>query len=477
MLEQPTNSDYVEKIDGVAISDLLRKYSSPLFVISENRLRDNIRQLKSAFESRYQPVIHAWSYKTNYLNAVCATLHQEGSWAEVVSVFEYEKACALGVPGSRILFNGPHKKRPILERCVKEGARIHIDNLEDLYLLETIARELDKVTSVTVRLNFETGYSDSWSRFGFNLESGAALDAAIRIGNSSHLKLRGLHSHIGTFILDPRAYQVQIEKMCEFMELIERQTHALIDSLDIGGGFASSNVQQTARLQTERIVPTISQYADAICDTLLKMTAQRQAEGKPRLTLILESGRAVIDDAEVLISSVVAGKRLPDGRASYAMDAGGNLLFTGFWYNHRIKPTRPLQGLTEETVLYGPLCMNIDIVRQSISMPPLSVGDSLVISPVGAYNNTQWMQFIEYRPNIVMVHDNNEFSLVRRAENLADINGFESLPEHLNAHDYPHLTSRRINRPPDFNPNRIMANFLQSLPDSFRTGNTIRFTT
>ncbi len=47
----------------------------------------------------------------------------------------------------------------------------------------------------------------------------------------------------------------------------------------------------------------------------------------------------------------------------------------------------------------------------------------------------------------------------------------------IKAHDYPHLTSRRINRPPDFNPNRIMANFLQSLPDSFRTGNTIRFTT
>lgn len=425
-------SDYVEKIDGAAVSDLLREYGSPLFVISEKRLRDNIREIKQAFESRYQPVIHAWSYKTNYLNAVCATLHQEGSWAEVVSAFEYEKARALGVPGSRILFNGPHKKRAILERCIKEGARIHIDNLDELCLLDTLARDLDKTTSVTLRLNFETGYTESWSRFGFNLESGAALDAALRIGNSSHLKLRGLHSHIGTFILDPRAYQVQVEKMCEFMQLIEHQTHALIESLDIGGGFASSNVQQSADLPTEQIVPTINQYADAICAALLKMTAQREAQGKPRLTLILESGRAVVDDSEVLISSVVAGKRLPDGRASYVMDAGVNLLFTGFWYNHRVKPTRPLQGAAEETVIYGPLCMNIDIVRHNISMPPLSVGDSLVISPVGAYNNTQWMQFIEYRPSIVMVHDNAQVSVVRRAENLNDMNGFESLPEHLN---------------------------------------------
>jgi diaminopimelate decarboxylase len=123
---------------------------------------------------------------------------------------------------------------------------------------------------------------------------------------------------------------------------------------------------------------------------------------------------------------------LPDGRASYVMDAGVNLLFTAFWYNHRVKPTRPLQGIPEETVLYGPLCMNIDIIRQSISLPPLSVDDRLVISPVGAYNNTQWMQFIEYRPAVVMVHENAQVSVIRKAENLNDINGFESLPAHLN---------------------------------------------
>jgi len=225
---------------------------------------------------------------------------------------------------------------------------------------------------------------------------------------------------------------VEVEKLCDFMELIEQQAHALIDSLDIGGGFASQNAVQGLYLPTEQVVPTMSQYADAICSTLITKTAQREAQGKPRLTLILESGRAVVDDAEVLISSVVGSKRLPDGRASYIMDAGVNLLFTAFWYNHKVKPTRSLQGIAEETVLYGPLCMNIDIVRQSISLPPLSVGDSLVISPVGAYNNTQWLQFIEYRPAIVMVHENGEVSVIRRAENLADINSFESLPDHLN---------------------------------------------
>jgi diaminopimelate decarboxylase len=211
------------------------------------------------------------------------------------------------------------------------------------------------------------------------------------------------------------------------MELIEQQSHALIDSLDIGGGFASQMY-----LASEQTIPTITQYADAICETLLKMTKNRQAQGKPDVTLILESGRAVVDDSEMLISSVVAGKRLSDGRASYVMDAGVNLLPIAFSYTHNVKPTRLLQGEAEDCVLYGPLCMNTDIVRQNIRLPPLSVKDSLVISPVGAYNNTQWMQFIEYRPNIVMVHDNAQVSIVRRSENLDDINRFESLPKHLN---------------------------------------------
>lgn len=425
--------DYIEKIDGVAITDLVRDYGSPLFVISEKRLRDNICRLKNEFETRYQPVIHAWSYKTNYLNAVCATLHQEGSWAEVVSDFEYEKARALGVPAACILFNGPYKSRAILERCLQEGARIHIDNFNELTLLETIAIELNTVTTVTLRLNFETCYTNVWTRFGFNLESGEALKAALQISKSSHLKLCGLHAHIGTFILEPRAYQVQIEKMCEFMTLIEQQSAIVIDSLDIGGGFASENVMQSLYCFTkgEQIIPTISQYADIICSTLTQITAQREALGKPRLTLILESGRAMIDDAEVLVSTVVAKKRLPDGRASYTMDAGVNFLFTGLFFNHGLKPIRLLTGIAEETILYGALCMNIDVIRESIQLPPLLIGDKLVISPVGAYNNTQWMQFIQYRPNIVMIHENAQVSVVRRAENLADINHFEYLPNHL----------------------------------------------
>ena len=426
------NQTMVYEIDGVPIERLLRDYGSPLFVISERRLRENMRALRRAFITRYPRVRFGWSYKTNYLNAVCNTLHQEGSWAEVVSEFEYAKARALGVPGKAIIFNGPHKTRKALERAVAEQAWIHIDNLDELYLLDEIARGLGaRKVPVAIRINFDTGFTEPWSRFGFNLESGQALDAARRIAQHDSLELRGLHSHIGTFILDPRAYAAQINIMCSFMNEVERTTGCEIRYLDIGGGFASPNWLHGVYLPPEQAVPSFETYAEVICDALLKATAEREAAGRRRPLLVLETGRAVVDDAEVLISRVVAGKQLPDGRRGVVMDAGLNLLFTALWYHHQVRPTRYLEGMAEDTVLYGPLCMNIDIMRYSVLLPPLEVGEPLVFSPAGAYNNTQWMQFIELRPNIVMVDLDAQVEIVRQGDTLEFINSSERLPARL----------------------------------------------
>jgi len=70
-------------------------------------------------------------------------------------------------------------------------------------------------------------------------------------------------------------------------------------------------------------------------------------------------------------------------------------------------------------------------MRSSVMLPPLNIGDSLVFNQVGAYNNTQWMQFIEYRPNVVMIHVDQTVSVIRAAEDLRVMTAQESIPEHL----------------------------------------------
>ncbi|MCB0301350.1 MAG: diaminopimelate decarboxylase, partial [Calditrichaeota bacterium] len=138
-------------IDGVSISDLVKNYGSPLYVFSETRLRNRYRDLYQMFANRYPNVTFGWSYKTNYLKSICAVLHQEGAIAEVVSEMEYDKARKLGIPGKDIIFNGPHKPLPALEKAANEGAMINIDHLDEIYDLEKVAAKLGKKIKIGMR--------------------------------------------------------------------------------------------------------------------------------------------------------------------------------------------------------------------------------------------------------------------------------------------------------------------------------------
>src|ERR1700733_5204585 len=145
------------EIDGAPVADLVREHGSPLFVYSESALREKYREAHRAFSRRYPDVQFAWSYKTNYLNAICRVFHQEGSIAEVVSGFEYEKARRNGIPGDKIIFNGPHKERADLERAVIEGAMIQVDNLDELLMLASIARGRPEPVPIALRVHLSTG--------------------------------------------------------------------------------------------------------------------------------------------------------------------------------------------------------------------------------------------------------------------------------------------------------------------------------
>ncbi|HQV86182.1 MAG TPA: hypothetical protein PKZ90_09635, partial [Chitinophagaceae bacterium] len=132
-----TRSEYepVKQIDGVSVHTMMAQYGSPLFVLSERTIRNNYQHAVRAFTTRYPKVQFAWSYKTNYLNSVCRIFHQEGSWAEVVSGFEYRKALGNGVPGTKIIFNGPEKTNEELEMAANNGSLIHIDHFDELFQL------------------------------------------------------------------------------------------------------------------------------------------------------------------------------------------------------------------------------------------------------------------------------------------------------------------------------------------------------
>jgi len=409
-----------ENIEGVPVKKLVADHGSPLFVFSERILRQKYQNAYKAVSSQYPNVRFGWSYKTNYLNGICKVFHEEGAIAEVVSEFEYQKARALGIPGNQIIYNGPYKSASSLERAVDEGAQIHIDHFHEIEDIEKIAAERKRKVNVGIRLNFNSGIYPLWSRFGFNVECGQAWAGVRRIAQSPHLRLSGVHSHIGTFILDPAAYTRAARKMSTFIREAESLLGYNLDFIDMGGGFASLSHLKGIYQPPEVAVPSVETYAECL-GAELKWLASRD----PAPILYMELGRHLVDEAGFLITQAVADKLLPDGRRSYVLDAGVNLLYTSTWYKFKIELDEESEGTMEPSILYGPLCMNIDIVDEAILLPRLKRFQNLILSPVGAYNVTQWMQFIQYRPAVVMIRKDGGVQVLRRREKLEDLNDLE----------------------------------------------------
>ena len=415
------------EIAGINVRELAAQHSSPLYVIVEETLRKKYRAAFTAISSRYPNVKFAWSYKTNYLKAVCNVFHQEGALAEIVSDFEYEKARNLGVNGPDIIFNGPYKNKIILRRAVAEGARIQVDNLDELTLLEQLAGEQGNIVPVGLRVNMHAGTEPVWDKFGLNFESGEAHRVVERIALGGRLRLDGLHMHLGTSILDLDTYGEGVEKLLNLARYAHEAFKIELKYINVGGGFASDNSLKGHNRTGEDKAPTPQQYASAICDPLLNNMPDYQ-----NLPLLLfENGRALVDEAGFLITQVLSSKATTDGERAIIVDAGVNLLQTANWYRLNVHPVESTSEPVIATKVFGPLCMNIDILREHAPLPTLKPNDLLVIHPVGAYNITQSMQFITYRPRVVMLGANGEIDVIRDQESLETVESLEQLPDRL----------------------------------------------
>lgn len=416
------------------VRTLLQEFGSPLYILSEKMLRAQYRSFRDTFTAPGIDTVVAYSYKTNYLPAVCSILHQEGAWAEVVSGMEYDLARSLGVPGSKIIFNGPYKRPEELARAIKEEALINVDSFDELDLLISVAGSLGIAARTGLRINFQHG-RQSWTKFGMNADNGEAVEALHRVKKAGKkLRFEALHNHSGTFQVNPDIYS----RAAQVLIAMARSARGLGLSpsiADFGGGYPSNN-----RLKPAFDVPGgsgssgqfLAPFAEAIAGPLSKA---RKAFGE-RPTMVLEPGRALVDTAFRLACTVVARKNIAGQGEAVIVDAGVNLVPTAYWYDHGVnaaadKDLHAALG-AKPVAVFGPLCMQVDILRERAVLPAMSLGSPLVISNVGAYCITQSMQFIQPRPAVVMVGQNG-VEEIRRRETRSDIFGMDRIPARLRA--------------------------------------------
>lgn len=413
------------------VKAMMAEYGSPLFVVLEKRLRAQYQSMRDTFSASGITTTIAYSYKTNYLPAICDTLHHEGAWAEVVSGMEYKLARALGVPAKHIIFNGPFKSAEELRTAIGEGALINIDGFDELAAVRQAARSVGRQARVGVRFNFRYG-ANPWTKFGFSVENGDCVRAMEMIARERMLRFEAFHNHSGTFQVDPKVYGRAAVVMVDLAR--RARSLGLAPTIaDFGGGFPSGN-----RLKRYFDAPGggtprgngLAPFAEVILNRIC--AARELFGGEPML--VLEPGRALVDESVQLLCTVVATKEIPGQGAAIIIDAGVNILPTAYWYDHDVDvaPSREDEGggMFRPVNIYGPLCMQIDVVRERAALPPLAVGAPLLIGNVGAYCLSQSMQFIQPRPAVVLIGLRGS-EVIRRRETWRDIFALDSVPKRL----------------------------------------------
>ena len=399
---------------GINIKELLKKYGSPLFVVDESKIVSQYKRIKQAFTKLYSNTEIAYAYKANYLLGICKLINKLGGLAEVISGFEYQIAKLLGIKGNKIIVNGPYKPVEELSSMIKDNCMINIDNFDELNKINEISKKLDKKVCIGIRINAKIGKLP-WSKFGFNVENGEAFNVAETIKNKfTNLTLNGVHIHIGTNIVNIDLYKESVLTILKFVRELKNKLGIKMNYIDLGGGFATEACPIECDFKDWN-VPDIKEYAKAICKPLNNFF--KDENKKP--TLILEPGRYLVDEAVSLVTSVIAVKSI-FGIRSVFVDAGVNILPSAFYRKHKIEA---LTNNTEKelTDVYGPLCMNADLLESGIMLPKVEIGDILVIRNAGAYELSHSMQFIRPRPAIVSIKENGKINLLRRKETTKDI--------------------------------------------------------
>ncbi|HSC34581.1 MAG TPA: alanine racemase [Thermodesulfobacteriota bacterium] len=409
----------MNKIDGIPIDDLTREFGSPLFAASASTIINNCHSFRAAFSSVYPDIEVAYSYKVNSVPAILGIIHGEGAWAEAASGFEYELARRMGVPGSFVVFNGPYKKKEELARAINEGALINADHLEEIELIEEIAREEKRTVEIGIRVSMETGIDQMPDRFGFSIEQGDAERAVERASRHKLLRIAGLHVHLTSYIVepheeggiparhvrliwpkDPGAYRKAADEVTRFSMEMKEKFGVRMKYIDMGGGFPT--------------VGSLAPYVEAVTGPILTGFG---SEDPP--ILILEPGRAIVSDALHLVTTVVAVKELRGGVRAVVVDSGINILPTSFWKFQDIECAEERGGDLRDATVYGPLCLQTDIIGKCM-LPDLKAGDRLVAKNVGAYNIPQSTTFIFPRPPIVLIEEGRA-RIIRRGETSDDV--------------------------------------------------------
>jgi diaminopimelate decarboxylase len=398
-------------VGGVALSELARRHGTPLHVYDEATLRSRARAYREALAAYPGSARAVYACKANATVGLLRVLLDEGMGMDVASEGELAHALAAGAPPERLVVHGNNKSDADVRAAVAAGAGlVVVDHLDELGQIERIAAWADHVQPVLLRVTpgiaadthatIQTGHAAS--KFGMApAEIGAALE---RAGGLPHLRVDGLHVHLGSQIRDLATYLHAVDWLAGF------EPARRLPVLDLGGGLA---IPYTDDEDVPDLRAAVAATAAAV--------AGRFA---PLPELVLEPGRSVVGTCGVTLYTVGAVKETDAGVTYVAVDGGMSDNPRPVLYGARYQAWIADRADAAPDAVYavaGKHCESGDVLIERAPLPAPRAGDVLAVAATGAYSASMASNYNGLpRPAAVLAAEGEARIIVRR-ETLEDL--------------------------------------------------------
>lgn len=415
-----TYRDDVLYCEDVPISEIAQGVGTPFYLYSHHTLLHHYRVFNDSFADI--PHLTCFAVKANSNLAVLRIFALEGAGADIVSGGELFRAIKAGIDPGKIVYAGVGKTESEIQEALKANILMfNVESDDELRVLNNIAGTMKMEAPVALRVNpdidpqthpyIATGLKES----KFGLDINRALESFKLAKSLPHLKLVGIHKHIGSQILKAETFRAALEKMVPFMEKLKGEGIE-IKYVDIGGGLGITYRDETPAHPLE-----LARTLRPILNNLA-------------CTIIFEPGRVIVGNAGVLISKILYTKSSPK-KDFIIVDAAMNDLIRPSLYGsfQGIQPVVRKKDSQTKIIadVVGPICESGDFLAKDRELPLMQPGEFIAIMSAGAYGFSMSSNY-NSRPRVpeVLVRG-NKWDIIRQRESYQDLVAREQIPSYL----------------------------------------------
>ncbi len=410
---------------GRSTVELANKYGTPIYVMDEKIIRKNCRTYLDAMRKYFGE-----NAKPFYASKACSfkkiynIVGSEGMGVDVVSVGEIYTAKMAGYDMKNVCFHSNSKNDYDIEFAIDNGVGCFVvDNIEELEAIDNFAAQKGIKQKILFRITpgidthtyeaVNTGKVDS--KFGFPIETGAAMEITKIALTKKNIDLAGFHCHVGSQLFDSDVFVRSAEIMLKFIADVKNTLGYEAKELDLGGGYGVRYTEKDPVLNIEENIKQVAEYVKKLCK---KLNINEPA-------ISMEPGRSIVADAGITLYKVGNVKRIEGYKNYVAIDGGmgDNPRYALYESEYTVVAA---DKATEECNftcdLVGRFCESGDIIQPSIKLPEsVKRGDLVAVLTTGAYNYSMASNYnrIPKLP-VIMVNGEEDYVAVK-GETLEDI--------------------------------------------------------